>query len=90
MAVNPNSRRHPRFSYASGAIVTLDGEKHECSVLDISASGAALKSSWRPVIGATVAICFSGTRPVKGQVVRHTDEGFAVTSVWDLQSINSR
>jgi hypothetical protein len=90
MTVGPDNRRHPRFSYATGAIVTLGGKQHECSVQDISASGAGFKSTWRPVKGAIVAISFSGTRPVKGQVVRHTDEGFAVTSVWDLKSINSR
>ena len=47
-------RRHQRFSYSNGAVVTYDGKSCECTVLDISASGAAFKSAWKPNAGATV------------------------------------
>ncbi len=82
-------RKHHRFSYSSDAVVTYKGERCECVVLNISASGAAFKSAWRPDVGASVEIRFNGKIPVKGQVARHMDEGFAVTSVWDLKSINN-
>ena len=80
-------RKHQRYAYKSDAVVTHDGKSCECSVLDISASGAAFHSAWRPGTGATVEVRFQGMKPVKGQVVRHIDNGFAVTSVWDLIAV---
>lgn len=59
-------------------------------MLDISASGAAFKTDWWPETGSTVEIRFTGMKPVKGQVVRHMEEGFAVTAVWGLQSEGNR
>ena len=86
MAMGVEHRRHQRYDYTTDAVVSHEGESCECTVQDISASGASFKSAWRPTRGATVEIRFQGKKPVKGQVVRHDDQGFAVTSVWDLSA----
>jgi hypothetical protein len=44
-----------------------------CRVIDLSSSGAALKTDQRPDIGALVTI-----GKTTGRVVRHLEEGFAV------------
>ena len=80
------NRGRERFAFAIDAVITYGDETCECKVLDISANGASFKSAWRPNAGAMVEIRFQGKLPVKGQVVRHDDQGFAVTSVWDLSA----
>ena len=44
-----------------------------CRVIDLSASGAAIKTDQRPEIGALVTI-----GKTTGRVVRHLEDGFAV------------
>jgi hypothetical protein len=44
-----------------------------CRVIDLSASGAALKTDQRPEIGALVTV-----GKTAGRVVRHLEEGIAV------------
>ena len=71
----PEDRRHGRFTPRNPAarLILPNGLNVGCRVIDLSASGAAVKSDQRPDIGALVTL---GT--TTGRVVRHLEEGFAV------------
>jgi PilZ domain len=71
----PEDRRHGRFTPRNTAarLVLPNGLNVACRVIDLSASGAAIKSDQRPEIGALVTI-----GQTTGRVVRHLEEGFAV------------
>jgi PilZ domain-containing protein len=71
----PEDRRHGRFTprNPSARLILPNGLNLACRVIDLSASGAALKTDQRPEIGALVTV-----GNVTGRVVRHLEEGFAV------------
>jgi hypothetical protein len=71
----PEDRRHGRFTprNPSARLILPNGVNVACRVIDLSQSGAALKTDQRPDIGALVTI-----GNTTGRVVRHLDEGFAV------------
>lgn len=57
-------------------LMLADGTAHNCSIIDISASGAALASDMQPPIGTPLAV-----GPCVGRVIRTFDTGFAVKFV---------
>lgn len=71
----PEDRRHGRFTPRNPAarLVLPNGLNLACRIIDLSASGAAIKTDQRPEIGALVTI-----GKATGRVVRHLEEGFAV------------
>ena len=71
----PEDRRHGRFTprNPSARLILPNGLNVACRVIDLSASGAALKTDQRPEIGALVTL-----GKATGRVVRHLEEGFAV------------
>jgi hypothetical protein len=71
----PEDRRHGRFTprNPSARLVLPNGLNLACRVIDLSSSGAAIKSDQRPEIGALVTV-----GQTTGRVVRHLEEGFAV------------
>jgi hypothetical protein len=71
----PEDRRHGRFTPRNPAarLVLPSGLNVSCRVIDLSASGAALKTEQRPEIGALVTI-----GKTAGRVVRHLEEGIAI------------
>jgi hypothetical protein len=71
----PEDRRHGRFTprNPSARLILPNGLNVACRVIDLSASGAALKTDQRPEIGALVTV-----GKTTGRVVRHLEEGFAV------------
>ncbi|MBX9778061.1 MAG: PilZ domain-containing protein [Xanthobacteraceae bacterium] len=71
----PEDRRHGRFTPRNPAarLILPNGLNAACRIIDLSASGAAIKTEHRPEIGALITI---GKAP--GRVVRHLEEGFAV------------
>lgn len=71
----PEDRRHERVVPRSprAMLVTEDGVEHECRVLDVSLSGAALTIALNLPIGTPVTIGRTAAR-----VVRIFDKGFAV------------
>jgi PilZ domain len=71
----PEDRRHGRFTprNPSARLILPNGLNVACRVIDLSASGAALKTEQRPEIGALVTI-----GKATGRVVRHLEDGFAV------------
>src|SRR5262245_55006581 len=71
----PEDRRHGRITPHNPAarLILPNGVNIACRVIDISQSGAAIKTDQRPEIGAPVTI---GKTP--GRVVRHLEEGIAI------------
>ena len=71
----PEDRRHGRFTprNPSARLILPNGLNVACRVIDLSASGAALKTDQRPELGALVTI-----GKTTGRVVRHLEDGFAV------------
>ena len=71
----PEDRRHGRFTPRNpmARLILPNGLNVPCRIIDLSASGAAIKSDHRPEIGALVTI-----GKTTGRVVRHLEEGFAV------------
>src|SRR5580700_5958967 len=71
----PEDRHHGRITPRNpmARLILPNGVNLSCRVIDISQSGAAVKSDQRPDIGALVTI---GKTP--SRVVRHIEEGFAV------------
>lgn len=75
-------RRHTRFEPRNRAarFSLPGGREQHCEVIDISLSGAALRSSTRPSLGSPVTL-----GRMKGRVVRHLDEGFAIEFLTPLE-----
>jgi hypothetical protein len=75
-------RRHTRYEPRSKSTrFTLPGgQEQPCEVIDISLSGAGLRSPIRPAIGALVTL-----GRMKGSVVRHFADGFAIEFLTPLQ-----
>jgi hypothetical protein len=71
-----DARRHPRHVPPPNVLTVRlqDGDTEQVRLIDVSVSGAAVEAERRPPIGATVWI-----GPMRGRVVRHIAEGFAVT-----------
>ena len=71
----PEDRRHGRITPRNpmARLILPNGVNLACRVIDISQSGAAVRSDQRPDIGALVTV---GKTP--SRVVRHIEEGFAV------------
>ena len=71
----PEDRRHERLApkNARSMLITEDGVEHECRVLDVSLSGAALNITLDLPIGTPVTLGRSQAR-----VVRHFEKGLAI------------
>jgi hypothetical protein len=75
------SRRSPRFDAAgtSSHLGLPDGRVYACEVLDISLTGAAVKTDIMPTLGTCVML-----GKMRGRIVRYTDEGIAIEFVKPL------
>lgn len=71
----PEDRRHERIAPKNprSVLITEDGVEHECRVLDVSLSGAALNINLELPLGTPVTLGKSQAR-----VVRHFEKGLAV------------
>lgn len=71
----PEDRRHDRLIPRDPAseLVLDDGRTYRCKIIDLSMSGAAVKTQVKPAIG-TIASLGS----MRGRVVRHFDDGIAL------------
>lgn len=71
----PEDRRHERQVVENpySKLQMDDGREYPCSVLDISLSGAAIRTVVRPAIGTLVQL-----GDIRARVVRHIDEGIAL------------
>ena len=73
-----DQRRHTRFEPKDKAssIVLPDGRVYACEVMDISVSGAAIKTDVMPSIGTYLMV-----GKMKGQVVRYLENGVGIEFV---------
>ena len=71
----PDQRRHQRFEPKDkhSSITMPDGRSYACEVLDISVSGAGIKTDVMPALGTYLMI-----GKMKGRVVRYLENGFAI------------
>jgi hypothetical protein len=71
----PEDRRHGRFvpRNPTGRLIMPNGINVGCRIIDVSQSGAGIKTDLRPPIGALVTL-----GKVPGRVVRHLEDGFAI------------
>lgn len=71
----PEDRRHERRAPKNpiSKLILEDGSEHICRVLDLSLSGAALKTKARPPVGKTVV-----AGKLRARVIRHLEEGLAI------------
>lgn len=76
------ARRHTRYEPrdAAARFSLPSGREHSCEVIDISLSGTALRSLVKPSIGSPVTV-----GRMKGRVVRHFEDGFAVEFLAPLE-----
>lgn len=71
----PEDRRHERLApeQQRTVLVLNDGREYECSMIDLSLSGAAVAIEVRPALGTPVTL-----GAMRGTVVRHFHEGIAI------------
>jgi PilZ domain len=79
----PDQRRHPRFEPKDkhSAITLPDGRSYNCEVMDISVSGAAVKTDVMPALGTYLMV-----GKMKGRVVRYIENGFAIEFIKQLST----
>lgn len=76
-----NQRRHERFEPKdnNSHITMPDGRVYACEVIDISLSGAAIKTPIMPNLGTYVLL-----GKMRGRVVRYVEDGLAIEFVRPL------
>ena len=81
--VNFIERRDDRFvpKDAASQITLADGREYECEVIDISVSGAQIKTSVLPSIGTHLSL-----GRMRGRVVRFTSDGIAIEFMRQIES----
>ncbi len=70
LRIFPERRREPRIE-PEDKVAFIEGE--ECEIIDLSLTGANVKISHRPEIGALVRL-----GQLRGTVVRHSESGVAI------------
>ena len=76
-----DQRRHPRFEPRDkhSTIMLPDGRSYACEVMDISVSGAAIKTDVMPSIGTYLMV-----GKMRGRVVRYLENGVGIEFVKQL------
>jgi hypothetical protein len=71
-------RRAPRYraSGSSSQLSLPDGRVYACEVLDISLTGASVKTEILPTLGTCIIL-----GKMRGRIVRYTDQGIAIEFV---------
>lgn len=81
----PDGRRHARYepTEKTSQISLPDGRVYPCEVLDISLSGAAVKTEVMPSVGTYLML-----GKMRGRVVRYLEHGVAIEFVKQLDRTN--
>jgi PilZ domain len=80
-----DGRRHTRYEpiEKTSQITLPDGRVYQCEVLDISLSGAAIKTDVMPALGTYLML-----GRMKGRVVRYVDQGIGIQFQKQLEAVN--
>lgn len=81
----PDGRRHARYepTEKQSQIALPDGRIYNCEVIDISLSGAAVKTDVMPSVGTFLML-----GKMRGRVVRYLEQGVAIEFVKQLDRSN--
>ncbi len=71
-------RRHQRVALRLGGRFMFEDSDHSLLTFDISCGGASLESKMQPPVKQSVICYFDDIGRVRGHVVRHLDDGFAI------------
>lgn len=73
-------RRHRRAKIAlHGRFLNAQNEEHSLLTKDISCGGACLRTQSSPEVGSPIVCYIDELGRIVGKVVRHTEDGFALT-----------
>ena len=77
----PGGRRHERVvpDDRNAQVTLADGVQFACEIIDISLSGAAIRTDVRPVLGSLLLLGMT-----RGRVVRHFQNGIAIEFMQQL------
>lgn len=75
----PDRRRHYRVSLKLHGRFLHDGSEHTFLTQNVSCGGASVESAAIPALGTRVVCYFDDLGRVSGEVIRNTEDGFAVT-----------
>ena len=77
--IAPDRRRYKRVPLAiSGRFMTSNKDEFACKLVDISVGGAAISTAVSVEIGEQIIAYFDHLGGLEGQVIRPTDDGFAI------------
>lgn len=79
LRTKPDRRRHKRVELNLNGRFLHDGADHTFLTANVSCGGAIVQARAIPEVGSPVVCYFDDLGRVSGEVVRHTDDGFAVT-----------
>ena len=82
------NERMSRIDIGREIKMEVDGKEFLGSVLNVSFGGSLLRCDERPSLGATVTLKDEFSGNIQGTVVRHTDEGFALSLGENEESAN--
>jgi hypothetical protein len=71
-------RASPRYAVNLPTHLSIQGVDAECRLIDISATGALLKTNRAAVVGDKISVDLPGLGPTIGNVVRITDSHMAI------------
>ncbi len=79
------SRRHTRYEpiEKTSQITLPDGRVYQCEVMDISLSGAAIKTDVLPALGTYLML-----GRMKGRVMRYIEQGVGIQFQKQLEAVN--
>jgi hypothetical protein len=80
MAQSHDKRRHPRYVVRlQGRYMLADRREFPCTVIDVSEGGIAVTGPERGAVGEGVIVYIDQLGRVQGNIVRHTELGFAIS-----------
>ncbi len=81
-------RRTKRFEVGKTSVIKIDGVSQVIQIGDVSYGGVGFITDARPQLGSQVTLEADQSEPVRGKVVRHTENGFAVELTLDRSAAN--
>lgn len=81
-------RRTKRFEVGKTSVIMIAGVSHVIQIGDVSYGGVGIITDARPELGSSVTLDADQSEPVRGKIIRHTENGFAVELALDRSTAN--